>query len=189
MSSTAVVGVAADDGSDRWSHPHENQFQNNCAGPWWGGGDTLFVASQGTAGARTLRLERAEGRTVARELLHDRSMKIFYSSAVRRGDVVYAGSHEALVAYDVRAGRRLWRERGLVEANLVDIGEQTIMLDERGKLMLATLTPERVTIHARANMLEKPARTPPTPVGSRLYLRGKRSIVALDLGVEPMEQR
>jgi hypothetical protein len=57
-----------------------------------------------------------------------------------------------------------------------------IILDEDGQLCIGTPTAEGVTIHARAQLLDKVAWTAPTLVGTRLYIRDNKTIMALDLG-------
>jgi hypothetical protein len=56
-----------------------------------------------------------------------------------------------------------------------------ILLDEDGQLALLSLSPQGMKIIAKAAVLEHTAWTPPTLVGANLYLRDRRTIVALDL--------
>jgi hypothetical protein len=55
------------------------------------------------------------------------------------------------------------------------------VLDEDGNLGLVTLSPSGPKVLARAEVLARNAWTPPTLVGTRLYLRDRRTIRALDL--------
>ena len=57
-----------------------------------------------------------------------------------------------------------------------------IILDENGVLAIATATPEKLTIHSQAQLLEHTAWTAPTLIGTRLYIRDRKHIMALDLG-------
>jgi hypothetical protein len=56
-----------------------------------------------------------------------------------------------------------------------------IILDEDGNLGLATVSPAGLKVLARAEVLARTAWTVPTLVGTRLYLRDRRMIRALDL--------
>jgi len=185
MTPTEVVGVALDSGSVAWRHPHENQYQTNCAGPWWGEDDLLFVSSQGEAGSRTLKLTRRDGKTTVEEIARDKEMKVFHNSLVRVGDWVYAGSHDAIAAHNIRKGTTAWKEEGFTEANVLLADGKAILLDEEGRLALATLTPEALVVHSSVQLLDKPAWTPPTLVGTHLYLRDKHRLLALDLAAPP----
>ena len=57
-----------------------------------------------------------------------------------------------------------------------------VIVDEDGELALASVTPTGLEVHAQAAVLTENAWTPPTLVGSILYVRDRRSILALDLG-------
>jgi hypothetical protein len=61
------------------------------------------------------------------------------------------------------------------------VREHALILDEEGDLAVATPTPEGVTIHSRAHVMDRLVWTPPTLVGSRLYIRNRVSMKALDL--------
>ena len=62
------------------------------------------------------------------------------------------------------------------------VGEDPIVLDEDGTLTPATPTPDGLTVHAEAPVLEATARPAPTTLGTILFARDQASIVALDLG-------
>lgn len=182
MTPTEVVGVGLSDGLLRWRHPHENQFKNNCSGPWWGEDNLLFVASQGDAGSRTLKLTRSEDKTTVEEVSSNLKMKVFHNSIFRNGDYVYGGSHDFLVAHNVKTGETAWKERGFSEANVIQADGKVVLLDEEGQLGIATMSPEKLTVHASYGVLEKPAWTAPTLVGTRVYVRDTTTIKAIDLG-------
>ena len=56
-------------------------------------------------------------------------------------------------------------------------------MEEAGDLALATATPESLQVHVRANIMERICFTPPTLVGTRVYVRNRKSMKALELGV------
>ncbi len=186
MTPTEVVGVGMSDGQVRWRHSHANKYKSNCQGPWPGEDDLLFVSSQADAGSRTLKLSRSEGKTRVREVARHERVQFFYSNAIRIGDYVFGASDSTLIAHNVRTGKDAWRESGYPAANLIKAGRLTIVLDETGKLSLVTMSEFGLEVHASHVLLEKPARTVPTLVGSHLYLRDSASIVALDLA-QPSE--
>ena len=55
------------------------------------------------------------------------------------------------------------------------------MLDQDGVLALATPAAEGLKVHSRVQLLERFAWTPPTLAGTRLYVRDRKTLVALDL--------
>ena len=84
-------------------------------------------------------------------------------------------------AIDVRTGRVLWQERGFSHASFLYADGKFIILDEDGTLGLATPTPTGLQVHARAELLNGTSWTVPTLVGTTLYLRDRRRIMALGL--------
>jgi hypothetical protein len=83
---------------------------------------------------------------------------------------------------DKRTGKRLWIDRGFNWTTFIRVGERLLLLDEGGRLALATATPEGLTIHVDYEIPEWRTYTCPTLVGTTLYLRDRRQIMALDLG-------
>jgi hypothetical protein len=101
------------------------------------------------------------------------------------GDCIYGSTGDQpptfIAAVDVKTGEMKWKERGFTNANCLSVDGKLILLDEDGQLALATATPEKFTVHSKARLLKNPARTAPTLVGTRLYIRDRKSIMALDL--------
>ncbi len=186
MTRTSAVGIAAADGSHRWELEHKNQYKNNCATPLWGPDNTLLISSHSDGGTRALRLSREGAETRTRELWFEPGIRMFHSNSVCIGGIVYGcggdGAPSFLVALDLQTGMVHWRERGYNKANVVYAGGRMIVLDEDGQLALARVSPEKFELQARATLLEKVSWTAPTLVGKTLYLRDKKTIMALDLG-------
>ena len=61
------------------------------------------------------------------------------------------------------------------------VGDQAVILDEDGVLRLASLSPEGLKEQAKFQVLENLAWTPPSIAGTRLYLRDRKSIAAVEL--------
>jgi hypothetical protein len=76
----------------------------------------------------------------------------------------------------------LWRDRSVARSTLVAVGNRLLILDEDGTLTLATPGAEGLVVHAQAQIFEGRAWTAPTIVGTTLFARDRKEIVALDLG-------
>jgi hypothetical protein len=87
-----------------------------------------------------------------------------------------------LTAVDVRSGKVLWQDRGIPKATFVWADHKLITLDGDGNLMLAHPSPEGFKVAAKAELLTSLAWTPPALVGTRLYIRDRRNMMAVDLG-------
>lgn len=105
---------------------------------------------------------------------------------MRVGGAIYfssggKGSQAILSAVDARSGRIHWRPRSIEKATFVWEDQKLITLDQDGNLMIAHPAPQGFTISARAPLLSTLSWTPPALVGSRLYVRDRRTMMAVDL--------
>jgi outer membrane protein assembly factor BamB len=181
-----VVGLDPANGALLWSHPHRTQYAVNAATPVWADGNVLVVSSAYGTGARGIRLEHKGGKTTARELWANNRLRVHHGNVIRIGEYVYGSSGDfgpaPLTALHVPTGRVAWQDRRFPKATLLLAADKVIVLDEDGRLALATLTPEGMTVHSEAQILSKLAWTVPTLVGSRLYVRDRATIAAFDVG-------
>lgn len=181
-----VVGLDPATGDLKWRFPHENQWKTNISMPVWGDDGLLYVTSGGTAGSRALKLTRSADVTSVEEVWTNKKVKIGQGNVIRIGDQVYGsggGSGPAFISsLNAKTGELNWQKRGFAKAMILHADGKLIILDENGKLGIATATPDDLTIHCEFDLLTKPAWTVPTLVGKRLYVRDKVKIIALDLG-------
>jgi outer membrane protein assembly factor BamB len=180
-----LLGVNPSDGELLWSRPHQSEFGLNVSTPVWGEGNLLFISSSYGGGSRVFKLASAGGKTTAEEVWAHQLMRVHYGNAVRLGDFVYASSGDfgtaPLTAVNVRTGKIAWRDRTIARASLVSAEGRLIILDEDGHLLLATPTPEGLKVHSRVALLSGNAWTAPTLAGTRLYVRDRKTVVALEL--------
>ena len=87
-----------------------------------------------------------------------------------------------LAGLDVHTGERRFKVRGFAKANVLRVGDRLLILDEDGVLALASLAEDGPVIHARARVLSSLTWAVPALVGTTLYARDQRQLVALDLG-------
>lgn len=181
-----VIGVSPTNGDLLWSHPHKTDFAVNASTPLWADGNVLVLSSAYGTGGRALKLERQGGKTVPRELWFNRRFRVHHGNMLRIGEYVYGSSGDfgpaPLTAVHIPTGKIAWQDRHFPKANLLFAAGKVIVLDEDGRLALATLSPEGLTVHSEAEVLTKLAWTVPTLAGSRLYVRDRQTIAAFDLG-------
>ena len=180
-----VAGFGAGDGRLLWQHPHGGQGARNVAVPLWGEDGLLFVSSAYGGGSRVLELSRAGGATQVREKWASEQVRVMFTSGLRLGGHVYVSSGDfgpvPLTAVEAATGEITWRDRSFTRANLLEVGTRAIVLDEEGTLGLVSLSPRGLEVHARHRLVEDLARTPPSLVGKRLFVRTPREVLALDL--------
>lgn len=181
-----VAGLDPRTGAQYWNHPHKTDWGLNISMPVWGEGNLLFISSAYSGGSRMLRLSQSEGRTTVTQLWFSNKMRIHIGNALRLGDRIYGSSGDFgpafFTALDAQTGAVAWQDRGLARAVAVYADGKLVLLDEDGTLELATVGPQGLVVHGKAQVLVKNAWTVPTLVGTRLYLRDRATIKALELG-------
>jgi len=191
---TQVVGIGAktvfgfnpDNGALLWTHPHETQYGLTVSTPAWAPGNLLFVASAYGVGARTLELHQSGGKTTVKELWYDPHLELHIGTMIQRDGWVYISSGYngpvLMSAVELKTGKIAWRQRGFAKAQLLWADGKLILADEDGTLALCRASPQKFEVLSQVSMLQNIAWTPPTLVGTHLYLRDRKTIMALDLG-------
>lgn len=184
----ALHSVEPGTGRPLWSTPIENGYRNHASMPIFLPPDRLWVVSQQEAAARMLRLRRSgEDWSVETEWTNGRVRAHHWNSLVVRDQALVStgDSVQMLSGVDLANGEILWRDRAVGKANLLRVGEQVLALDEDGTLFLLRPTEDGVRVEAQAELLGSPSWTAPTLVGSTLYLRDEKEVVALRLERAP----
>ena len=181
-----VSGLDPATGSLEWTVAHRAEQGVNVATPIWGPDNLLFVSSAYNGGSRVLKLARQGDKVDVKEVWANQRVRIHFGNAVRVGTRIYASNGDfgaaPFAAIDVLTGDMVWRDRGVARSTLISADGKLIILDEDGKLVIATPGESGLTIHAKAQVLQNTAWTVPTLCGSTLYLRDRKQIVAVDLG-------
>jgi outer membrane protein assembly factor BamB len=181
-----ISGLDPDTGRLEWTVPHPADFGVNVAMPIYGEDGLLFVSSAYNGGSRVLKLTREAQGVKAEELWSNKRVRIHFGNAVRIGDRVYASNGDfgaaPFAAVDIKTGDMLWRDRSVARATLLAVGKRLIILDEDGTLAIATPGDHALTVHSQTQLFNGRAWTVPTLVGTKLYARDRKEIVALELG-------
>ncbi|HVR29218.1 MAG TPA: PQQ-binding-like beta-propeller repeat protein, partial [Thermoanaerobaculia bacterium] len=190
FAATRILGLDPDSGRELWSHPHPTSNAFNISTPLFSADDgILFMSSAYDGGGRAIQLERKGDATEVKELWFSNQVRVHFGTAIRLGDTVYASSGDfgpaPMTAVDVRTGEVLWRDRTFAKHSLLHGDGKTILLDEDGALGLVEVSREGMTVRSRAQVFDSLSWTVPTLVGTKLYLRNREEIMALDLGPAP----
>ena len=183
----AVLGVNPHNGDPQWQVPFKADYSIAVATPVWGPDNLLFVSSEYNAGSKVIELQRNGQQTTATELWSANRLRLHHGNAIRIGGAIYfssggKGSQAILSAVDARSGKIHWQERSIEKATFVWADGKLITLDQDGNLMIAYPSVEGFKIAAKAALLTNLSWTPPVLVGTRLYIRDRRSMMAVDLG-------
>jgi outer membrane protein assembly factor BamB len=183
----AVVGVNPLNGDLQWQVPFKADYSIAVATPLWSPGNLLFVSSEYGGGAKMIELRRAGQQTTATELWSSNRLRLHNGNAMRVDDTIYfssggKGSQAILSAVDARSGQIRWQERSIEKATFVWADQKLITLDQDGNLMIAHPSPQGFKISAKAALLSHLSWTPPALVGTRVFLRDRHTLMAVDLG-------
>jgi len=134
-----------------------------------------------------IELKRNGLQTIATELWSSNRLRLHHGNAMRIGDAIYfssggKGSQAILSAVDARSGKIHWQERSIEKATFVWADQKLITLDQDGNLMIAHPSPQGFKIAAKAPLLTHLSWTPPVLVGTRLFIRDRKTLMAVDLG-------
>jgi outer membrane protein assembly factor BamB len=182
----AVLAVNPLNGDLQWQVPFKADYSIAVSTPVWGADNLLFVSSEYNAGTKVIELQRNGTQTKATELWNSNRLRLHHGNAMRIGDTIYfssggKGSQAILSAVDVRSGKIHWQERSIEKATFVWADQKLITLDQEGTLMIAYPSPQGFKIAAKAPLLSHLSWTPPVLVGTRLYIRDRRNMMAVEL--------
>lgn len=180
------AGLDPATGQTRWRKTVDVQLAGIMASPVWIPPDRVLFSCAYGGGTQLFRITAHDGSYAAEEVWFTPKMKVMHGTLIRIGDYVCGSSGDFgpayLMAVSLENGKVAWRERGFAKATLLYADGKLIILDEEGNLALATASPDGLKVHSRAKVLEDKSWTVPTLVGTRLYLRDNKSILALELG-------
>jgi outer membrane protein assembly factor BamB len=185
LAANTVFGFNPDNGALLWTHEHKTPYGLAVSTPVWAPGNLLFVASAYGEGARTLHLSQSVGRTTVNQLWYDPHLELHIGTAIQRDGYVYISSGYSgpvlMTAVELKTGAIKWRERGFAKAQLIYADGKIILADADGTLALCRANPEKFEVLSKASALESIAWTPPTLVGTHLYVRDRKTVEAFDL--------
>src|SRR5713101_7414916 len=180
LAAKTVFGFNPDNGALLWTHEHQTNYGLAVSTPVWAPGNLLFVASAYGTGARVLQLNQSGGKTTVKELWYDRHLQLHFSTAIQRDGYVYLSiGHDGpvfMAAVELKTGTIKWRDRGFAKAQLLYADGKIILADQDGTLALCKVSPEQFEVLSKASVLESIAWTPPTLVGTHLYVRDRKTI-------------
>ncbi len=180
-----VLSVDPDNGKFLWRWRHTNNTDTNVSDATAAGPDLVLVSSAYDSGTRAIRVKASpDGGFTAGEEWFNKRIRVHQGNILVRGEYAYASSGDfgpaPLTAFRVQTGEIVWQDRGLAKSVFVDLGKDVVAVSEDGDLNLIELSPAGLKIIAKSSQLSSPAWTPPTIVGSMVFLRDRKSIVALD---------
>ena len=179
-----LAGFDPKTGKTLWSQEHKNQWGTILTSPVVDAAGRVFISA---AGVGSILVDPAAKNADAQRVWQADKTQIAHSNAVRDGNWVFASVGDSaafITATSLEDGSEIWRERGFGRANLVRVGDDYLLLDFEGQLALVELSGEGMEVVTQASINDEPTWTPPTLIGTTLYVRDESRIAALDLSVK-----
>ncbi|CAA9436741.1 MAG: hypothetical protein AVDCRST_MAG64-3843, partial [uncultured Phycisphaerae bacterium] len=147
-------------------------------------GDAVFLSASYGAGAVLLNIA-GDGR-LEPAWSGDESLSNHYSTSVHHAGHLYGfhGRQEqgaSLRCVELATGKVRWDEEGFGAGSLLVAGDRLLTLTEKGQLVVAPATPDGFKPAAKAQVLPFESRAHPALAGGRLYARGPKKLVCVDL--------
>ena len=174
-----IFGVDPGTGESLWT----NGTSGSIVTPVWDGFDLLFFSSGGSDATGLVIALAEEGAPPEVLWERNRRVKFWQPTPVQIDGLLYGSDDEALVCVDLVTGEIPWKVTGYPVATIVAADDKLIILDQDGWLTVGSPGAEGFEVHGRSKILEHYAYTVPTLVGSTLFARDRKRIVALGLGV------
>jgi outer membrane protein assembly factor BamB len=172
-------------GQTRWKTTVDKQLAGIMSTPLFIAPDRVLFSSAYGGATQLYRITHKDDAYTAELLWTNEKMKVMHGTIVRSGDLIVGSSGDFgpafLMGLHLDTGKIAWRDRTFAKTNLLLADGKLILLDETGLLALATVTPDGLKIVSQAQVLADKSWTVPTLVGTRLYLRDNKTILALDL--------
>ncbi len=183
----AVLAVNPNNGDPQWSVPFKAEYGISVSTPVWVPGNLLFVSAEYDAGSKMIRIVREGQQTKATEVWTSNRLRVHHGNVMCIDGTLYfssggKGSVAVLSAVDANSGKIHWQNRAVSKATFVWADKKLITLDQDGNLILAEPSPAGFKILTKAELLTNLSWTPPVLVGTKLYIRDRRSLIAVELG-------
>ena len=149
--------------------------------------DLIFLSASYGAGASLLRFNDHGPEEI---WSRDDALSNHYATSVHRGGFLYGwhGRQEQgceLRCVELRTGKVRWSEAGLKAGNVMLVGDDLLLLTERGLLIRVPATPEGCKPSSRAQILPSDVRAFPALANGFLFARSREQLICLDLRKGP----
>lgn len=181
LTGTRLVSVAPATGEVYWSYPWATEEGCNIATPIVVGDYCFISAAYGQGCALLKVLPRPAGGLEVKKVYENTRMRNHFSTCVYHEDHLYGFNEAMLTCMNFRTGEVAWTRRGYGKGALLLAEGHLVVLGDNGKLALAEATPRTFHTKASVRVFKDRCWTVPVLVGGRLYLRGARELVCLDV--------
>ncbi|MCY1633580.1 outer membrane protein assembly factor BamB family protein [Marinifilum sp. D737] len=140
-------------------------------------GNKIFISAVRNPGFIVLEVNNNK----ANEISRGTSMKNDYSSSIYHDGYVYGFHVAALQCISVKTGEKKWTKRGYGKGSLIRIGDQLLVLSDKGKLIQVKATPEAYIELGNIQAINGKSWTAPSFANGKIYLRNLTEMACYEL--------
>ncbi|MCT4604343.1 MAG: PQQ-binding-like beta-propeller repeat protein [Marinifilum sp.] len=140
-------------------------------------GNKIFISAVRNPGFIVLEVTNNK----AKEISRGTSMKNDYSSSIYHNGYVYGFHVAALQCISVKTGEKKWTKRGYGKGSLIRIGDQLLVLSDKGKLIQVKATPDAYTELGNIQAIDGKSWTAPSYANGKIYLRNLTEMACYEL--------
>jgi outer membrane protein assembly factor BamB len=172
----ALYGINIKDGTKFWEYPWQSHADENNGDPIFMG-DKVYVST--LAGSALLKVE---GDKVS-EVWRNKNMKNHFNSTILVDGYFYGFDMSQLKCLDFNTGQEKWAKKGLGKGSLMTADNKLIILSEKGKLVIAEVSPLAFKEISSAQILTGKCWTMPVLANGKIYARSNATgrLVCLDV--------
>lgn len=181
VNQTSVTGHDIVSGTVLWSFDWPGDFPKVTQAVPAGSDRVLITSSYGVKG-QLLEIKKDAGDKLACSVVWSSSHpRTKFSSATVLDGHAYGLDEGMLCSVDLANGERGWREGRYGYGQHLQVGDMLLIQSERGPVVLAKATPEKLTELGRIEALSSKTWNPPTLAGNWLLVRNDREAVCYEL--------
>jgi len=161
-----AAGLIAATGKEIWSFKWKTSYDVNAADPIISG-DKVFVSSGYNTGCGVFKIDNGK----AKQVWRNKNMRNHFNSCVLQGGYVYGFDEKTLKCLDFNTGQEKWATKELGKGSLMTADNKLIILSEKGKLVIAEVSPSSFKEISSAQILTGKCWTTPVLANGRIYAR------------------
>src|SRR6266545_1704097 len=182
FTSSAAVGVRANDGKLMWRYANVANRVANCTTPVFADNKVFFSSAYDTGGA-LLNLTAQNGEVKAQEAYFTREMMNHHGGMVLVNGYLYGFSNSILTCLEFNTGKVMWKDRSVGKGSITYADGMLYMLGEKQVVGLAEANPKAYAEKGRFPINDRgwDSWAHPVVVGGKLYIRNQNELTCYDV--------
>ena len=147
----------------------------------------IFVSSGYGRGSAVFEIKSRKNQLEVQEVWKNKNLKSKFSCAVTQGNFVYGLDNGILTCLSLKDGRKLWKSGRYGHGQLIRIGNDLIVLSEKGELAQVKCDPTQFSEVARIAALNNRTWNHPAFDGRFLLIRNSELAICFEVALERFE--